>query len=186
VYSIEDFATLRNLRFFGVNGGRAAFMGQQPMTGSGFKDLLKRTVAIGVTMDHVKAMDPNRILFIPDPNKDKDNLLSWTSDVMKKIGVLPTVRISPSSDKLLFVHYLDEGRDIFFFVNTDNAAPVSFIADFNTPDKKPWVWNPDTGKRDKFTHSDKSGALNISIKPADSLLLVFEPDTKAKSAKPKN
>jgi hypothetical protein len=185
LYSIEDFVAVRNMRFFGVNGGRIAFMGQEPLTGSGFKDLLKRTVAIGITMDHIKAMDPNRVLFIPAPDKDKDNLLSWASAMMKKIGVLPTVRISPPSDKLLFVHYLAEDRDVFFFVNTDNAAPVSFRADFNTAGKTPWVWNPDTGNREKFTHIDKSGDLSISIKPEDSLLLVFEPDTKTKPAKPK-
>jgi hypothetical protein len=186
VFSIEDFLVVRNLRFFGANGGKIAFIGREPMTSAGFKDLFKRTVAIEVMMRHFKEMDPNRVLFIPAPAKDKDNLLSWASAMMKKIGVLPTVRISPPSDKLLFVHYLAEDRDVFFFVNTDNAAAVSFLADFNADGKTPWVWNPDTGKRDKFTHSDKSGALNISIKPGDSLLLVFEPDTKAKPAKPKN
>ncbi len=185
VFSIEDFNAVRNLRFYCVNGGKIAFIGREPMTGAGFKDLLKRSVAIDLTMRHIKEIDPNRALFIPAPDKDKDNLLSWTSAMMKKIGVLPTVRISPPSDKLLFVHYLAEGRDIFFFANTDNAAPVSFLADFNAVGKTPWVWNPDTGKRDKFTHSDKSGVLNISIKPGDSLLLVFEPDTKTKPAKPK-
>ena len=185
LFSIEDFLAARNLRFFGVNGGKIVFIGREPMTGTGFKDLLQRSVAVDITMRHIKAIDPNQVLFIPAPDKDKDNLLPWTSDMMKKIGVLPTVRISPSSDKLLFVHYLAEGRDVFFFANTDNASPVSFLADFNTAGKTPWVWNPDTGKRDKFTHSDKSGALNISIKPGDSLLLVFEPDTKTKPAKPK-
>jgi hypothetical protein len=185
VFSIEDFLAARNLRFFGAKGGKIVFIGLEPMTGAGFKDLFQRSVAVEITMRHIKAIDPNQVLFIPAPDKDKDNLLSWTSNMMKKIGVLPTVRISPPSDKLLFVHYLAEGRDVFFFTNTDNVAPVSFRADFNTAGKTPWVWNPDTGKRDKFTHSDKSGALNISIKPGDSLLLVFEPDTKTKPVKPK-
>lgn len=187
VFSIEDFLAVRNLRFFGVNGGKIAFIGREPMTGVGFGSFLERSVAVEITMDHIKEMDPNRVLFIPaSADKDKGNLLSWTSDMMKKIGVLPTVRISPPSDKLLFVHYLAEGRDIFFFANTDNAVPVSFRADFNTVGKTPWVWNPDTGKRDKFTHSDKWGSLNIGIKPGDSLLLVFEPDTKTRPAKTKN
>ncbi len=185
VFSIEDFLAARNLRFFGVNGGKIAFIGREPMTGAGFRNFLQRSVAVELTMGHIEEIDPNRVLFIPAPDKDKGNLLSWTSDMMKKIGVLPTVRISPSSDKLLFVHYLAEGRDIFFFANTDNAAPVSFRADFNTAGKTPWVWNPDTGKRNKFAYSDKPGDLNISIKPGDSLLLVFEPDTKTKPAKPK-
>jgi len=185
VFSIDDFLAARNLRFFGAKGGKIVFIGREPLTGAGFKDFFQRSVAVDITMRHFKEFDPNRALFIPAPDKDKDNLLSWTSGMMKKIGVLPAVRISPPSDKLLFVHYLAEGRDIFFFANTDNAAPVSFRADFNTSGKTPWVWNPDTGKRDKFAHSDKSGALNISIKAGDSLLLVFEPDTKTKSAKPK-
>lgn len=186
LFSIEDFLAARNLRFFSAKGGKIVFIGREPLTGTGFRNLLQRSVAVDLTMRHLKENDPNRVLFIQAPDKDKDNLLSWTSDMMKKIGVLPAVRISPPSDKLLFVHYLAEGRDIFFFANTDNVAPVSFRADFNTAGKTPWVWNPDTGKRDKFTHSDKSGALNISIKPGDSLLLVFEPDTKTKPAKPKN
>jgi hypothetical protein len=186
VFSIEDFLAVRNLRFFGVNGGKIVFIGREPMTGAGFGSFLERSVTIELTMDHIEAIDPNRVLFIPAPDKDKGNLLSWTSDMMKKIGVLPTVRISPPSDKLLFTHYLAEGRDVFFFADTDSAAPVSFRADFNTVGKTPWVWNPDTGKRDKFTHSDKSGSLNISIKPGDSLLLVFEPDTKTKPAKTQN
>jgi hypothetical protein len=178
MFSME-FLTAKALRFFAVNGGKVAFIGQSPITAPGFKDLLRRSVPVEITMDHIEKNDPNRVAFIPAPDKDKDNLLSWTSDLMKKIGVSPTIKISTPSDKLLFVHYLAEGRDIFFFTNTDNVAPISFRADFNTAGKTPWLWNPDTGKREKFAHSDKSGALNISIKPGDSLLLVFEPDAKA-------
>ncbi|MGA2679990.1 MAG: glycosyl hydrolase [Sedimentisphaerales bacterium] len=183
-FSIEDFLAARNLRFFGANGGKIAFIGREPMTGAGFRELLQRSIAVEITMRHIKEIDPNRVLFIPAPDKDKNNLLSWTSDMMKKISVLPTVRISPSSDKLLFVHYLAEGRDIFFFANTDNAAPVSFRADFNTAGKTPWVWNPDTGERSVFAYGDKPGNLNIGIEPAGSLLLVFDPNMKAKSVKP--
>jgi hypothetical protein len=181
VFSIE-FLTARALRFFAVNGGKIAFIGESPLTAPGFKDLVRRSVPVEVTMGHIEKSDPNRVVFIPAPDKDKDNLLSWTSDLMKKISVSPTVKISPPGDKLLFVHYLAEGRDIFYFVNTDNAA-VSFRAKFDAVDKKPWSWNPETGKRDKFANSGKSGELNISIKPASSLLLVFEPDAKAKTAK---
>jgi alpha-L-rhamnosidase len=177
VFSME-FLTVKALRFFTENGGKIAFVGRATLTAPGFKDFLRRSVPVEITIGHIQKRDPNRVTFIPAPDKDKDNLLSWTSDLMNKISVSPTVKISPPSDKLLFVHYLAEGRDIFFFTNTDNVAPISFRADFKTAGRTPWVWNPDTGKRDKFTHSDKSGALNISIKPGDSLLLVFEPDAK--------
>jgi hypothetical protein len=181
-FSIE-FITARALRFFAVNGGKIAFVGQESMTAPGIKDLVRRSVPVEMMMGHIRKSDPNRVIFIPAPDKDKDNLLSWTSDLMNKIGVSPTVKISPPNDKLLFVHYLAEGRDIFYFVNTDKAASVSFRAKFDIADKKPWSWNPETGKRDKFKNSGKSGDLNINIKAAGSLLLVFEPDAKAKTAK---
>ncbi len=184
VFSIE-FLTVKALRFFAVNGGRIAFVGQSPMTATGLKDLVRRSVPIEITMGHIVKSDPNHVVFITPPEKDKDNILSWTSDMMKKIGVAPTVKISPPSDKLLFVHYLAEGRDMFYLVNTGNAD-MSFVADFNTPGKTPWTWNPDTGKREKFAKKGKSGDLNIKIKAAGSLLLVFEPDAKAKTAKPEN
>ncbi|HEY5504816.1 MAG TPA: glycosyl hydrolase, partial [Sedimentisphaerales bacterium] len=177
VFSIE-FLTAKALRFFAENGGKIAFVGRAPMTAPGFKDLLRRSVPVEITMGHIQKSDPNRVVFLPAPDKDKDNLLSWTADLMNKISVLPTVKISLPSDKLLFVHYLAEGRDIFFFANTDNSAPISFRADFNTAGKTPWIWNPDTGERKKFAYSGKPNALNITIKQAESLLLVFEPDAK--------
>jgi len=183
VFSIE-FVTAKALRFFAENGGKIAFIGQSPLTGPGLKDLFQRSVSIEITMDHIKKNDPNRVVFLPAPNKDKDNLLFWTSDLMNKIGVSPTVKISPPSDKLLFVHYLAEGRDIFFFTNTDNSAHISFHADFNTAGKTPWLWNPDTGARGVFAYGDKKNALDIRIEPAGSLLLVFDPNMKAKPAKP--
>jgi hypothetical protein len=184
MYSVE-FLTARTLRFFAEKGGRITFIGQPPLTGAGSKDPLRRGVAVDITMRHFTQSDPNRVAFALDPNKDKDNLLVWTSDLMKTINVLPTVKISPPGDKLLFVHYLAEGRDIFYFVNTDNAAPVSFRAQFDAAGKIPSIWNPDTGERKKFAYNGKPDDLNITIKPADSLLLVFDPDMKAKPAKPR-
>jgi len=181
MFSME-FPVAKALRFFAENGGKIIFVGQKPLAAPGLKDPIRRSVPVEVTMGHIEKSDPNRVVFIPAPDKDKDNLLSWMSDLMNRVSVSPTVKISPPGDKLLFVHYFAEGRDIFYFVNTDNAA-VSFRAKFDIADKKPWSWNPETGKRDKFANSGKSGELNISIKAASSLLLVFEPDAKDKTAK---
>jgi hypothetical protein len=181
MFSVEFF-TAKAFRFFAANGGKIAVIGRQPLTSAGFKNYFERSVAVDITMSYVEKSDPNQVLFIPAPEKGKDNLLSWTCDLMKKIKVPPTIGISSPSDKLLFVHYLAEDRDIFYFVNTDKAASVSFRAKFDMADKKPWSWNPETGKRDKYS-SSKSGELNINIKPASSLLLVFEPDPKSKTTK---
>jgi hypothetical protein len=181
MFSVE-FTTAKALRFFAVNGGKVVFIGIRPMTTAGFKEFLPKSIGIDVTMKHIEKNDPNHVLFITAPEKDKDNLLTWTAELMKLMKVLPTAGISSPSDKILFTHYLAEDRDIFYFVNTDKND-VSFRAQFDTAGKIPWVWNPGTGERKKFAQRGKSGELNISIKHGETLLLVFEPDAKAKKAK---
>jgi hypothetical protein len=181
MFSVEFF-TAKAFRFFAANSGKIAFIGYPPMTGAGYKNYFEKSAAVEITMSFVAKADPNLVLFIPAPETDKDNLLSWASELMKKISVQPTLRISPVSDKLLFVHYLADDRDIFYFVNTGNGE-LSFNAKFEMSGKIPWAWNADTGERKKFSYSGKPDDLKITIKKAGSLLLVFEPDPKAKTVK---
>ncbi len=182
-FSIE-FPAAKALRFFAQAGGKIAFVGEPPLTAPGFKNLVERSIPIQITMDHVRENDPNRVAFFPTPDKDKNNLTSWVSDLMSKISIRPTVKISPPSDNLLFVHYLSDSRDIFFFTNTNSTAPLSFRAQFDTADKTPAVWNPETGDRGIFACGDNKNELVIRLAPLESLLMVFDPNTKGKPGKP--
>jgi len=182
-FSIE-FPAAKALRFFAQAGGKIAFIGEPPQTAPGFKDLVLRGVPVQLTMDHVFENDPNRVASFPAPDKEKDNLTSWTFDLMNKISVPPTVKISPTSDNLLFVHYVADDRDIFFFTNTNRTAPVSLRAQFDTADKTPSLWDPETGNRSIFPYGDKKNELDIRLAPLESLLVVFDPNTKGKPGKP--
>jgi hypothetical protein len=182
-FSIE-FPAAKALRFFAKAGGKIAFIGEPPQTAPGFKDLVLRGVPVQLTMDHTFENDPNRVASFPAPDKEKDNLTSWIFDLMNKINVPPTVKISPPSDNLLFVHYLSDNRDIFFFTNTNRTAPVSFHAQFDTADKIPSLWAPETGARSIFPYGDKKNELDIRLAPLESLLVVFDPNTKGKPGKP--
>jgi len=175
IYSIE-FPAAKALRFYAKAGGKIIFVGRSPETSTGFKDLVKRGVPVSYTMDYIRQNDPNLVVFIPAPVKDKDNLVSWSAGLMKKINVAPQVKISPVNPNLFFVHYLADGRDIFFFTNTKKDS-ISFSAQFDINDKTPSIWDPETGKRSDFPYKDKKGSLDITLKPLKSILLVFEPHT---------
>lgn len=180
VCSIE-FPAAKTLRFFAKAGGKIALIGGFPTNAPGFKDLLQRTVSVQITMEHIRKDYPDRaVVFLP-PQKNKDNLTSWAANLLSRINITPTVRISPSSDNLLFVRYTAGDRDIFFFTNTNRTEPVSFRAQFDVADKTPAIWDPETGARSIFSYSDKTNELDIRLAPLESLLLVFEPDIKGKN-----
>ncbi|MFH1371497.1 MAG: glycosyl hydrolase [Planctomycetota bacterium] len=177
VCSIE-FAPAKTLRFFAKAGGKIAFISGYPNTSPGFKDLLQRTIPIQITMEHIEKEYQDRALVILPPQKDKDNLTTWAAEIPAKLGILPTVKISPASDNLLFVHYVADNRDIFFFTNTNSTEEVSFNAKFNTAGKTSVAWDIETGERGIFPYGDKKNELDIHLEPLKSLLLVFEPDSK--------
>ena len=179
VCSIE-FAPAKTLRFFAKAGGKIALLGGYPEASPGFKDLLQRTVPVQITMEHIQNEFQDRaVVFLP-PQKDKDNLTSWAAELTAKLGITPTVKISPASDNLLFVRYIADNRDIFFFTNTNRTEPVSFHAQFDIADKIPTVWNTETGIRSIFPYGENKDTLNINLKPLESLLLVFEPNSKGR------
>jgi hypothetical protein len=179
VCSIE-FPAAKTLRFFAKAGGKIAFIGGYPNTSPGFKDLLQRTIPIQITMEHIQNEFKDRALVFLSPKKDKDNLASWAAEITAKLGILPAVKISPASDSVLFAYYTADNRDIFFFTNTNRTEQVSFNAQFNTADKTPTVWDPKTGNRSVFPYGENKDTLNINLKPLESILLVFEPDSKGK------
>jgi hypothetical protein len=180
VCSIE-FPAAKTLRFFAKAGGKIAFIGGYPNASPGFNDLIKRTIPIQITMEHIRKDYPDRaVVFLP-PQKDKDNLTSWAAELVRKLGITPAVAISPPNDNVLFVNYTADNRDIFFFTNTNRTEAVSFHAQFDIADKTPAIWNPETGARSIFSYSDKTNELDIRLAPLESLLLVFEPDTKSKT-----
>ncbi len=178
VCSIE-FPAAKTLRFFAKAGGKIAFIGGYPDASPGFKDLLKRTLPVQITMEHIRKEYRDRALVFLPPEKDKDNLVSWAAGLTEKLGLSPAVKISPVSNDLLFDHYVAGNRDIFFFINTSQTEPISFNARFDIANKIPVVWDPQTGDRSIFPSGQKADGLDIRLEPRESLLLVFEPVSKS-------
>lgn len=172
-----EFTAAKTLRFFAKSGGKIAFVSGYPVTAPGFKDLLKRTIPVQITISHIEKESRDRAFVFPPPKKDKDNLTSWAAGLAEKLGLSPAVKISPVSGNLLLVHYVTDSCDIFFFTNASRSERLSFNAIFNTGGKTPVIWDIETGGRSRFPYNERADELDIVLEPAGSLLLVFEPDT---------
>lgn len=66
-------------------------------------------------------------------------------------------------------------RELFLFSNQQQNEAIDFHARFATGDRTPWRWDPETGERAVFPHGEKRNELDITLRPLESLLLVFEP-----------
>jgi hypothetical protein len=93
-----------------------------------------------------------------------------------QLNLNPAVKISPANPNLCFINYFACDRDIFFFTNVGRTLPLSFNAQFETGDKIPWLWDPETGNRNLFHYGSSKNSLDIELDPLDSVLLVFEPN----------
>lgn len=93
-----------------------------------------------------------------------------------RLNLNPNVEISPANSNLSFINYVAGDRDIFFFTNADNASSLSFYARFDTGEKTPWLWDPETGNRNLFHSGSSKNSLDIELDPLDSILIVFEPN----------
>jgi hypothetical protein len=119
------------------------------------------------------------------PEVDRDNLLVWTTNLLKRLQITPAVVFDPPDRRLFQIHHRDGDRDVFFLTNQDGKRTLSFNTRFNTGDKIPWVWDPHTGDRCVFPHGAQPSVLSIRLDPFQSMLLVFEPKLTGPSVPPR-
>lgn len=179
-----ELKTAQKIRSFARQGGMVMFLGSIPHRSPGFKDLLKNSVSVQMTVRQILRAAEKNVVAVRAP-KQNTNLIQWTHAIMQAFKIEPTVEISKPNEKLLFVNYTADNRDIFFFTSSNRTDPLSFTAKFDTADKTPWLWNPETGQRSVYPYADKKNELDIDLGPLESLLLVFEPNMPAPPSKPK-
>ncbi len=179
-----EFETAQKIRDFAIAGGRVVYVGRPPYRSPGMKQPEEEGIKVRLMIRYgVSKTDPNRVALVGRP--EKDNMIGWAAETMRKVKCTPAVEISQPNEKLLHVHYRADERDIFFFTSINRSEPISFKARFNAVgEKTPWVWDGETGERKVFAYGDKKSELAIELGPLESLLLVFEPNMEGQPAKP--
>ena len=171
--SIEP-ATAEAIRDFARAGGTVVFIGNTPKRSAGYHNAHRNDRRVTEAIDDALRLGGGQVQVVSSP--EKDELLQWTRSVLDEFGVDPVVEISPADPKLFQVHHEKDGRDIFFFTNQSGQRTISFTAEFDTGNKTPWRWDPQTGERAVYPHRGARNNLEITLKPLESLLLVFEPN----------
>ena len=161
------------------SGGKVAFVGRLPDRSPALKSAAANDRAVRTAIAAALEANPRRVRKVAPPAEGK--LLHWARSVPKRLGVKPDVEISPPNERLFQIHHRDGEREIFFFSNQQRSKAVDFRATFDTGDRTPWRWDPETGLRAPLPHGRRKNILDLHLDPLESLLVVFEPSATAQT-----
>jgi len=176
VLLIPEFETLDPrlimlLESFALAGGKIVFIGKIPKESQNYKDYIKSQNNIAERMKNLINNHLNVFIF-PTPG---DDLLSWYRDLQVEINHTPDVSFNNLEKYLCSVYYEADDYRFYFFANASLSHSISIDATFNLESGRyPWIWNPENGEKYRYPTSGNSNEIQICLKPASSLLIVFE------------
>ena len=195
-YSLLVLASLKSIHpktaefieKFIQSGGKVIVVDELPIQSLHYKDYDKNDSDVKKVMEQLAKNHPQSLIQIDGPLQAQ-SLFTWTQQILLKAALKPDVAIDKPSANLYQIHQYTKDKEIYFFTNTHRFNDKSFQAKFPVKDKYPWVWNPETGEKTPYHYNSVNPAeLNITLKPLQSLLLVFEnekPETKPISVQTK-
>ncbi|MFA5292746.1 MAG: glycosyl hydrolase [Phycisphaerae bacterium] len=170
--------TAKAIKDFAEAGGKIIFIDHAPSYAPGLTNAAERSRQTKETIDEIIERYRDRIFIIPGVGQNE--WLDWVTVNIAKTGIKPAVQISKPDNLLYQIHQVKDNKDIFFFANLDVVNSKTFTATFDIADKTPWRWDPITGTRSVMPHNGSS--IDIKLVPAESLLIIFEPDLSEKPA----
>ena len=177
--------TALSLLDFVKQGGKLVILDQIPERSLTIKEAAVGDDFVKKTFSELMNNYPEQVSLIAEPAQPS-GLLPWTVDMLVKAGITPDVIIEKPHKDVFQLRKTKDGKDIFFFVNTNRKHNRSFRAVFPTSRKTPWIWDAETGTREVFPFTGNKNVLDIELSPLQSLLLVFEPTLTGKPDKMKS
>ncbi len=155
-------------------GGRIAYVGRRPDRSAGLQNALANDTRVRDAVDSAFRADSGKVEDLAEPQRK--TLRRWADRLLDRMQVRRSVDISTPDDRLFQIHHRIKDRDIFFFTNMHRDKHLEFAAEFDTGGRTPWRWDAETGERYAYPFASQANRLQITLKPLESLLLVFEPD----------
>ncbi|GAB5554564.1 MAG: glycosyl hydrolase [Saprospiraceae bacterium] len=154
-------------------GGKVVVIDQFPNRAPSFVDYEIQDQQVKNTLDQLLSKYPKSFLQLTHPESLKD-LFGWTNNMLNQSGLIPDVIIDQPSTHVYQMHQSTAEKEIYFFANVHRDQAAIFTAQFPINGKYPWKWNPETGERSPYPFKSSQNELDITLKPLESLLLVFE------------
>jgi len=163
-----------SLKQYSEAGGRILFIGDKPFRSPGLKSAKLNDKMIQELIGKMFAKNNGNIKQVIAPNQDED-LTLWIKHAFKAFELDAPVSIDTPMANVSQIQYRCGENEIFFFVNSSREETATFVAEFKTGNKTPWVWNPETGEKKVYPYESSKNKLKIVLPPLASLLLIYDP-----------
>ena len=163
--------TVQLLAEFVKAGGKLIIIGRWPSRTPGMVNAQANDNQLKKIISQLK--ENPRVAQVPSPVSAKENS-GWVRQLIINQNLQPIVKIKNPANEVYMIEKTKESQKVFFFTNQDRKGVATFVAEFNTGNMTPWIWNPEDGSRKVFPYTNEKNKLSISIPPSGSLILVFE------------
>jgi len=174
-------ATAQAIQQYVENGGKIMMIDSVPHRSLSLQNASKNDSIVRSVFNNLRKNYPDRVFSVSSP-EDQEGLMEWTREKLDQTGVSRDVKISDPDPGLYQIRQRKDDRELYFFTNSWRNKTLQFTAVFPVEGKTPYVWNPETGEKHVYPHSGSSSRLDITLKPLESLLLVFDPDREGEAA----
>ncbi len=155
------------LQKYAKAGGKLIFIGQTPAESPGMK--YKGDTSVKNKVEKLIHDNYENVVVAKEP--PRENFTKWTGELLKKQQVEPDVNISLADERLYFYQAESNGNPVLFFSNQNRDKTISFNVEMDFAGLHPWIWDAETG--DKSAYPSEQGKFGVTLKPLESLLLVF-------------
>jgi len=134
--------------------------------------------------DWMQRMDSTGFIFVHKPDS---NYLDWYNELMHRYRLPHAIEVENPNPYLMQNHYVTEdGNDVFFFANANRYETVSTLVKLDSAmlyskreyaDKALYRLDLEKGTCEAYPYCDSVPWLNVQLRPAESLMLVFSQES---------
>lgn len=170
--------TAKAISRYAEAGGLVIFVGKKPCKSPGLNGHVAHDKQVLETINLTERAHPDKVILYPAPDPE-GKIIDWYKEIQKKLNIKPYINIDKPNSSVSQVHYKHKDTDFFFISNYSQDNRIEFNAEFNDmATKTAWIWNPESGKRLLYPTNGANNKLKISLGPAESILIVFDKNTK--------
>jgi hypothetical protein len=140
-------------------------------------EIVRKAVAGAIESGNAEMVEP--------PENNKQALLTWTSGILQRLGISSPVLIKDPDVNIFQTHYRYGDHNIIFFSNQAREKIIDFnVSAESVSGHVPWIWLPESAQRMKYPYSEDRGELTVSLKPSESLVIVYDDDQEGDTYRP--
>jgi len=157
------------------SGGKIVFIEKVPFKSTAYDNVEAEDAKVKEIISDLLNNKKDNVVRYPAPTGD---LIKWYGKLQDELALKPYVKLNKAHKYLNQSSYLINENPVFFLANTSLSEHISVKAEFQINEGLfPWIWNPETGERKRYSYNDNDRSLDLEIPHASSVLIVFEKNT---------